>query len=352
MACEILGILHWNEYSDLRPKSFEEVEPEFIAHCAQVHEDAGFDRVLIANSAHRPDSLPIATWAAAATKKLAFMIAHRPGFIAPTMAARMFAILDRMSGGRCGVHIITGADDVEIQADGDFLTKDVRYRRSHEYVDVMRRVWSSAEPFNHEGDFYRARGAFAHVRPLSGSIPIFWGGSSPMAVDHGAQVADVYALPAVGVEQVKQMVTDVRTAAARHGRTLDYLISTRVLVADTEAQAWERAHAMQRRLMEEVVDNGRFATRPGETRSQAIERGLADANRDSLDGRMWSGVTRVPTGRPSINCLIGSTDQIFEAFMAYAAQGVSRFILSGYEPIEDTRHIGQSLIPRLRKALA
>ncbi|MGF7156346.1 LLM class flavin-dependent oxidoreductase [Novosphingobium gossypii] len=352
MACEILGILHWNEYSDLRPKSFEEVEPEFIAHCAKVHEDAGFDRVLIANSAHRPDSLPIATWAAAATTKLAFMIAHRPGFIAPTMAARMFAILDRMSGGRCGVHIITGADDIEMQADGDFLTKDVRYRRSHEYVDVMRRVWSSAEPFDHDGEFYQAKGAFAHVRPTSGHIATFWGGSSPVAVEHGAQVADVYALPAVGVGQVRGMIADVRAAAARYGRTLDFLISTRVLVADTEAQAWERAHAMQRRLMEEVVDNGRFLTLPGETRSQAIERGLADANRNSLDGRMWSGVSRVPTGRPSINSLIGSIDQVFEALMAYGAQGISRFILSGYEPIEDTRYLGQSLIPRLREAFA
>lgn len=352
MACEILGILHWNEYSDLRPKSFEEVEPEFIAHCAQVHEQSGFDRVLIANSAHRPDSLPIATWAAAATKTLTFMIAHRPGFIAPTMAARMFAILDRMSGGRCGVHIITGADDVEMQADGDFLTKDVRYRRSQEYVDVMRQVWSSPEPFDHEGEFYKARGAFAHVRPTSGRIPIFWGGSSPMAVEHGAQVADVYALPAVGLDPVRGMVTDVRQAAARYGRTLDFLISTRVLVADTEAQAWERAHAMQRRLMEEVVDNGRFTTLPGETRSQAVERGMADANRDSLDGRMWSGISRVPTGRPSINCLIGSVDQMFDTLMAYASEGVSRFILSGYEPIEDTRYLGQTLIPRLREALA
>lgn len=352
MTFEALGILHWNEYSDLRPKSFAEVEPDFIAQCARVHEESGFDRVLIANSAHRPDSIPIATWATAATKTLKMMIAHRPGFIAPTMAARMFAILDRMGGGRCGIHIITGGDDVEMQADGDFLTKGERYRRSHEYVDVMRKVWSSEAPFDHAGEYYTINGGFAHVRPNGGAMPVFWGGTSEEALSHGAQVADVFALPGFALPQATVLARAFQAQAARHGRQPDMLISMRVLVADTEEQAWERAQAMLRALAEEVVDNGRFATAPGEARAQAIERCLADANRDSMDGQLWSGVTRIPTGRPSLNCLIGSTDQVFEALMQYHALGISRFIMSGYEPIADTRMIGEKLVPRLRAAMS
>lgn len=351
MTFEALGILHWNEYSDLRPKSFGEVEPEFIGECARVHEESGFDRVLIANSAHRPDSIPIATWATAATKSLKMMIAHRPGFIAPTMAARMFAILDRMGEGRCGIHIITGADDIEMQADGDFLTKGERYKRSHEYVDVMRKVWSSETPFDHAGDYYTVNGAFAHVRPEGGTIPIFWGGTSEAALAHGAEVADIFALPGFGLEQAGALAAAFQAEAARRGRRPDMLISMRVLVADTERQAWDRAQAMLRALAEEVVDNGRFPTEPGETRARAIERCVEHANTGGMDGRLWSGVTRIPTGRPSLNCLIGSTDQVLEALMQYHALGISRFIMSGYEPIADTRMIGEKLIPRLRAAI-
>lgn len=343
---EFFGILHWNDYSEARPRPFDEVDSEFIAACARAHEDAGFDRVLIANSAHRPDSLPIATWAAAATCRLGFMIAHRPGFIAPTMAARMFAILDRMSGGRCGVHIITGADDQELHADGDYSTKDDRYRRSHEYVEVMRKVWSSEAPFDHEGEFYQVEGAFSHVRPEKG-IPVFWGGSSPASIEYGTRAADVYAFPGFPAAALKEPARDVLSRARAIGRSPALLTSLRVLVADTPAQAWERAHAIQDRLIEEVVDNGRFSTNPGEGRRAAIDRARQAANENALEGLLWAGITRVPIGRPALGCLVGSHDQVADALMEYREAGFSRFIVSGYDPIPDARLFGAELIPRV-----
>ncbi|MFT4056232.1 MAG: LLM class flavin-dependent oxidoreductase [Novosphingobium sp.] len=343
---EFFGILHWNDYSEARPKPFDVVEPEFIAACARAHEDAGFARVLIANSAHRPDSLPIATWAAAATTKLGFMIAHRPGFIAPTMAARMFAILDRMSGGRCGVHIITGADDQELRADGDYSTKDDRYRRSNEYVEVMRKVWSSGTPFDHEGEFYRLEGAFSHVRPERG-IPIFWGGSSPASIEYGTRTADVYAFPGFSAAALQAPAREVLSRASVVGRSPALLTSLRVLVADTSAQAWERAHAIQDRLIEEVVDNGRFTANIGENRQATIGRARKAANENALDGLLWSGITRVPTGRPALGCLVGSHDQVAEALKEYQRSGFSKFIISGYDPITDARLFGSELIPRM-----
>lgn len=348
---EFFGILHWNDYSEIRPTSYEVVDPGFVEACARAHEEAGFKRVLIANSAHRPDSLPIATWAAAVTRKLGFMIAHRPGFIAPTMAARMFAILDRMSGGRCGVHIISGADDHELQADGDYTTKDERYRRSYEYVEVMRKTWSSAEPFDHEGEFYRIVGGFAHVRPEKPStIPIFWGGSSPASIEYGAQAADVYAFPGFAASRLRDPAREVLKRASAFGRKPALLTSLRVLVADTEAQAWDRAHAMQDQLIAEVVDNGRFPAEPMETRSSTIARAKLSINDGALDGCLWAGITRVPTGRPALGCLVGSHDQVAAALGEYRDAGFSRFIISGYEPIEDALLFGRELIPRVKAA--
>ncbi|MFX8039865.1 LLM class flavin-dependent oxidoreductase, partial [Acinetobacter baumannii] len=87
--------------------------------------------------------------------RLGLMIAHRPGFTAPTLAARQFATLDQLTGGRVAVHIITGGDDAEQRQDGDFLTKDERYARTDEYLGILRRIWTATEPFDHQGTYYR-----------------------------------------------------------------------------------------------------------------------------------------------------------------------------------------------------
>ena len=39
------------------------------------------------------------------------LLAHRPGFVAPTVAARKLASFDQLSGGRVAVHIISGGSD-------------------------------------------------------------------------------------------------------------------------------------------------------------------------------------------------------------------------------------------------
>ncbi|MFX8079109.1 LLM class flavin-dependent oxidoreductase, partial [Acinetobacter baumannii] len=84
--------------------------------------------------------------AASVAPRLGLMIAHRPGFTAPTLAARQFATLDQLTGGRVAVHIITGGDDAEQRQDGDFLTKDERYARTDEYLGILRRIWTATEP--------------------------------------------------------------------------------------------------------------------------------------------------------------------------------------------------------------
>jgi alkanesulfonate monooxygenase len=85
-----------------------------------------------------PESQLVVAHAASVTKTLGFMIAHRPGFTAPTLAARQLATLDQFTGGRVAVHIITGGSDEELAKDGDHLTKDERYARTSEYLDIVR----------------------------------------------------------------------------------------------------------------------------------------------------------------------------------------------------------------------
>ena len=108
--------------------------PAWVRDFSRAHEHAGFDKVLVGYTATSAEGFVVASYAAAHTERLSFLIAHRPGFVAPTLAARKAATLDQFSDGRIALHIITGGSDVDQRRDGDWLDHDTRYRRTDEYL--------------------------------------------------------------------------------------------------------------------------------------------------------------------------------------------------------------------------
>ena len=86
---------------------------------AQAHEAAGFDMVLVGYTTSSAKGFLVAMHAAARTERLSYLIAHRPGFVAPTLFARKVATFDQLTGGRVALHVITGKTDAEQEGDGD-----------------------------------------------------------------------------------------------------------------------------------------------------------------------------------------------------------------------------------------
>ncbi|MCF5332521.1 LLM class flavin-dependent oxidoreductase, partial [Pseudomonas syringae] len=176
MSIEFIGYIATQPGSEIHPRSGAIIQPDYVKTVAKAHEDAGFDRALIAYHSNSPDSTLVAAHAASVTTKLKFLVAHRPGFIAPTVAARQFATLDVFNGGRTAVHIITGGDDKELRADGSHIGKDERYARSDEYLSVVRQEWTSDKPFDHNGTYYQLEGAHSLVKsPQQPHIPLYFG---------------------------------------------------------------------------------------------------------------------------------------------------------------------------------
>ena len=160
MPVEFIGMIHTNDGSESRPQTTALLDPDFTRRHAQAHEDAGFDRVLIGYGSSWPEGTQVAAHVAGHTQRLGLLIAHRPGFVFPTLAARQFATLDQFSGGRVAVHVITGGNDAEQRRDGDYLGKDERYARTDEYLEILRRSWTQAEAFSLDGRFYRFEGYY------------------------------------------------------------------------------------------------------------------------------------------------------------------------------------------------
>ena len=156
MTVEFIGMIHHRQASEIHPPPPMILDRGYIRDFAQAAEAGGFDRVLVGYFADGPDGFLVAAAAAAHTERLSFLVAHRPGYVAPTLAARKFATLDQITGGRAAIHVITGGDDADQFRDGDTLTKDERYERTDEYVDILKRIWTEPGPaVDHEGRFYR-----------------------------------------------------------------------------------------------------------------------------------------------------------------------------------------------------
>src|SRR5262249_59570017 len=84
-----------------------EISPQFIAEFAQAHEAAGFDMALVGYSSSSAEGFLVAMHAAGRTERMSYLVAHRPGFVAPTLFARKVATFDQLTGGRLALAFIT-----------------------------------------------------------------------------------------------------------------------------------------------------------------------------------------------------------------------------------------------------
>jgi len=132
MSIEFIGIAATAPHSEteIATEPTDPVQPGYLEELARAHEEAGFDRVPVAHSSASPDGFTVADQVLSRTQRLGVLLAHRPGFVAPTYAARKFATLDAFQPGRVAIHHITGGDELDQKRDGDFADHDRRYARA------------------------------------------------------------------------------------------------------------------------------------------------------------------------------------------------------------------------------
>ena len=118
------------------------------------------------------DCLAMTTWFASVTEKLNLITAIHPGFFQPTAIAKWGATIDRLTNGRWAINVTSGWNMREFDMYGiDKLTHDERYRRSAEFIEVLRGAWDNAT-FDYDGEYYRAEGLRLEPRP-SRPLPVF-----------------------------------------------------------------------------------------------------------------------------------------------------------------------------------
>ena len=361
MSVEFIGYVAPREASEIIVPQGPAVDRRWISTVAKAHEDLGFDRALVAYGSTGPDAQQIAAWAAHETRTLKLLLAHRPGFVFPTLAARQLATLDHFSRGRLAVHIISGGSDAEQRKDGDWLDHDARYARSDEYLSVLKQAWAATQPFDHAGPLYPLKDSFSSVKPLQQQggvpqLPIYFGGSSGAALQVAGRHADVYALWGEPLADVAQTIAAVRAAAAPHGRDrhIRFSLSLRPIIAPTEEAAWAKAASILARARSLLAQSPRFADRQGQVPANVgSQRLLAAAARGKvLDARLWTEISALTGAAGNSTALVGTPEQVAESLLAYHDLGVSTFLIRGFTPLQDALDYGRELIPLVRAELA
>jgi alkanesulfonate monooxygenase len=324
------------------------VDADYIARFTQAHEASGFDAVLIGHRSTSADGFLIAQHAAYHSERIKFLLAHRPGFNSPTQTARRVATLDNLIGGRLWLHIITGGSNEDQQRDGDFLDHDERYRRTDEYLQVMRMAWTEDGPFDFEGEFYRVARAGSDVKGVQQPhVPLWFGGISDAAIPVGAKHCDTYALFGEPLAQIQGLMERLDAEAAIHNRTLRYNVSFRPIIAPTEEAAWQKAR--------EILEGVQVAAETAPDRRQAeSSRRLAQLieSGDVQDERLWVPLAAAAGGAGNTTALVGTPEQVAEAIARYYDLGVSGVLIRGFDPFEDTIEFGRELIPCIRQKVA
>ena len=358
MSIEFLGIAGLNDGGETQSRSGASFDKDYTLRFARAHEDNGWDRILFAYHSGSPDPATAAAFIASKLDHLKILLAHRPNVSYPTYAAKVFATLDEISDGRLNVHFITGGSTADQAAEGDFLSKDERYERTGEYIQIVKKALTHRAPFGFDGKHYRFENFANDIWPHGSHVPeISFGGSSPAAYAIGAAEADIYAVwgePLVNTAEQIQTITDAATAAGRATRP-KIQVAFRPIIAATEELAWEKAHRILGQIEDRIgaYANNSFVGDLKNPENAGSQRLLSIAEQgDRFDRALWTKPAAVSGGRGNSNALVGTPETVAAALLDYVDLGVDILSARGYDFINDTIDFGRYVIPIVREEVA
>jgi FMNH2-dependent dimethyl sulfone monooxygenase len=321
----------------------QNAEPDLAAQVeiARRAEQAGFDYTLtaarfISTTGSTPDmydALASSAVITAQTSRINVIAALHPGLWHPTMIAKFAAALSIASGGRFHINIISAwFKDEFVRLGEPWLDHDERYRRSEEFVSVLRGLLSG-ERFSHQGDFYRVRDLTFRPAPTK-PVDIFQGGNSIAARALAARQTDWYFMNGDTVEGVTQQIADVKKLAEPLGRKPRFAVNAFVVLRDTEAEAAN------------VLD--RIVAEANTTAVEAFRKhaqGAGSSTKERIG--MWANSSFANLVQPNDGFktgLIGTAEQIRERIQALEAAGVDLVLCGFLDFLEEPAVFGAEVI--------
>jgi len=282
------------------------------------------------------------TWATAMlaiTRRITvFSTVHAP-LVNPISAAKMLVTNDHAGSGRAGLNIVVGWNEDEFEMFGvPQRPQPDRYPYAQEWIDVIKRIWSSEEEFDYDGRFLKLRNVEGNPKPIGGTRPAIMNAARS---DEGIAFA---------IRNCDAWFTDIAT-------------STPAETAQTVAAFKARANAQGRDL--DVYSDALVVCRPTAKEAQdyyrethlenvdwlAIETFLAKKNvrRDNTADAEYEAARVAYARRMAGKTVIGDPDAVAEQFAAISRSGVRGMAMNFVNYRSELPYICEEVLPRLQR---
>lgn len=326
---------------------------DYLGQVARSAEQLGFEGALTPTGLQCVDAWITTSMLVPQTQRLKFLVAFRPDALSPTLAAQMATAYQEHSQGRLLINIVTGGESSEQRAYGDFLIKDERYRRTDEFLTVLRGLWRG-DLVSLDGEHIRVEGARLDRTP-DPAPTVYFGGSSAAALPVAGRHADVYLTWGEPPAAVARKIDKVKAEAAAHGRSPRFGVRLHVISRDTSEEAWAQAQRLLDDMDPDEIALAQAGLAVSESEGQRAMRELhGSSTRNDGDARtleihpgLWSGVGLVRGGAGT--SLVGSHAEVAALIEEYHAAGVDEFVLSGVPHLEEAYQFGEGVLPILSR---
>ena len=228
------------------PDEGMEASWDYVKRLTQRSEQTGWDLTLIAelnlNDIKGVEEPALDAWSTAAalaavTESIELMVAVRPNFHHPALFAKQAANIDRISGGRLALNVVSSwwADEAR-QYGLQFDQHDDRYARTREWLEVVDGLWTRKR-FSYAGDHYALDEAICSPKPAARPT-IYAGGESETAKTMIATQCDAYVMHGDPPEAIAPKIADMKKRReAAGGPPMQFGMAAYAIVRDTEEEA-------------------------------------------------------------------------------------------------------------------
>ncbi len=288
-------------------------------------DEIGFDLVLFAERHLGND---IAAWVLASAigsrlNRIRALVAVHPGLWDPVMVGKLAVSLDRVCKGRMALNIVNGWFDEEFRMfGGTVLQGEERYRRTIEFIDILRGLWTH-EKFSYAGQYYKVENGQLLLKPASPAAPEIYSVSrSDRGRDFIAEHCDWWFVDYPKTAQttddvlrgIEDAVADMNRRTTQVSRKVRYALNPFVALGSNEQDAF----------------------------STTIERIFAfdpDPDTRKIESRMLPAT--------KIGC-IGSADKVLRQLRRFEDLGIELVLCKLIPTTENVRRIGEEIIAPMR----
>jgi FMNH2-dependent dimethyl sulfone monooxygenase len=284
------------------------------------------------------------TWAAGiaqATEQIGVFVTSHAPTIHPLVAAKQTATIDIISKGRLGINVVGGWNRPEIEMFGAPLREhDQRYDYLAEWLDVIKRLWSSNEEFDHHGEFFNVIRGISIPKPVQRPRPpIMNAGLSDRGRLFACEHADMcfIGLRSETLESIRDEVEAYRrTARDRFGREVQVWTPTTVVQRETQKEAddYLEYYAVTHQDRESV--DGLISIATPEVRNMPPEMW------EALRARFAAGFGGFP--------LVGTAERIFETLNMLSSAGLDGVLLTWVDYVDGVNRFNRDVLPLLEQA--